>query len=94
MSVTIMHGERPVSVASATAEGNNLWLSLDDLRATKGHRQEAQRYFAEAKRLHPENWSFKRQSWALEEPGKASGPEFWAAVEALGEKPYYPPVHL
>jgi hypothetical protein len=60
----------------------------------QGHRQDAQRYFAEAKRLHPENWSFKRQSWALEEPGKASGPEFWAAVEALGETPYYPPVNL
>lgn len=57
-----------------------------------GHRPEAHRSFAEAQRLHPENWRFKRQSWELEEPGKASGPEFWAAVEALGEKPYYPPV--
>jgi hypothetical protein len=36
MSVTIMYGDRPVSVASATAEGNNLWLSLDALRATTG----------------------------------------------------------
>jgi hypothetical protein len=36
MSVTIMYGDRPVAVASATAEGNNLWLSLDDLRATTG----------------------------------------------------------
>ena len=94
MSVTIICGDRPVSVASAMAEGNNLWLSLDDLRATIGHRQDAQGYFAEAKRLHPENWSFKRQSWELEEPGKASGPEFWAVVETLEEKPYYPPVNL
>jgi hypothetical protein len=60
----------------------------------QGHRQEAQWYFAEATRLHPENWSFKRQSWELEEPGKASGPEFWVTVDALGEKPYYPPVNL
>ena len=60
----------------------------------QGHRQEAQWYFAEATRLQPESWSFKRQSWELEEPGKASGPEFWAAVDALGEKPYYPPVNL
>ena len=36
MSVTIIYGDRPVSVASATAEGNNLWLSLDDLRAATG----------------------------------------------------------
>jgi hypothetical protein len=36
MSVTIIYGDRPVSVAIATAEGNNLWLSLDDLRAATG----------------------------------------------------------
>ena len=60
----------------------------------QGHGQEAQGYFAEAQRLHPENWSFKRQSWELEEAGKGSGPEFWAAVEALGEDPYYRPVNL
>jgi hypothetical protein len=36
MSVTIIYGDHPVSVASATTEGNNLWLSLDDLRATTG----------------------------------------------------------
>jgi len=36
MSVTIIDGDHSVSVASATAEGNNLWLSLDDLRATTG----------------------------------------------------------
>ena len=36
MSVTIIYGDHPVAVASATAEGNNLWLSLDDLRATTG----------------------------------------------------------
>ena len=36
MAVTILYGDRPVSVVNATAEGNNLWLSLDDLRATTG----------------------------------------------------------
>jgi hypothetical protein len=36
MSVPIIYGDHPVSVASATAEGNNLWLSLDDLRVTTG----------------------------------------------------------
>src|SRR5215510_16528776 len=36
MSVTIIYGDRPVSVAKATAEGDNLWLSLDDLRTTTG----------------------------------------------------------
>jgi hypothetical protein len=36
MSVTIIYGDRSVSVANATAEGNDLWLSLSDLRATTG----------------------------------------------------------
>ena len=36
MAVTILYGDRPVSVVNATAEGHNLWLSLDDLRATTG----------------------------------------------------------
>ena len=36
MAVTILYGDGPVSGASATVEGNNVWLSLDDLRATTG----------------------------------------------------------
>ncbi|MBO0797501.1 MAG: thioredoxin family protein [Blastocatellia bacterium] len=60
----------------------------------QGQRNAAQRYFAEAKRLHPENWSFIRQSLELEETGKAFGPEFWAEVDLLGEKLYYPPIDL
>ena len=49
---------------------------------------------AEARRLHPESWSYRRQTWELEEPGKAGGLEFWAAVDALGDKPYYSPTVL
>ena len=51
-------------------------------------------YLAAAHRLHPESWSYRRQTWELEEPGKAGGPEFWAAVDALGDKPYYSPTIL
>jgi alkyl hydroperoxide reductase subunit AhpC len=55
-----------------------------------GRDDEAQAQLAEAKRLKPDSWAFRRQSWELEEVGKAGGPEFWAAVEALGEHAYYP----
>lgn len=55
-----------------------------------GHAQDAQKYFEEAKRLRPESWNYKRQAWALEAPMKAGGPEFWAAVNALGDNKYYP----
>ena len=55
-----------------------------------GHPLDAKKYFEEAKRLRPESWNYKRQAWALEDPAKAGGPEFWAAVDALGDKKYYP----
>jgi hypothetical protein len=59
-----------------------------------GHAQAAAPYLAAARRLHPESWSYRRQTWELEEPGKAGGAEFWAAVDALGDRPYYPPTVL
>ena len=57
----------------------------------RGHAQAAAPYLAAARRLHPESWSLRRQTWELEEPGKAGGPEFWAAVDRLGDRPYYAP---
>lgn len=56
----------------------------------KGHPGPARRYFDEAVRLRPESWNFRRQAWALEDPAKAAGPEFWSAVDDLGERKYYP----
>lgn len=60
-----------------------------------GHTDAAQKYFEEAKRLRPESWNYRRQALSLRDPTNplsASGPEFWAAVDALGDKKYYPPV--
>lgn len=59
-----------------------------------GHPKAAEPYLAAARRLHPDSWSYRRQSWEMEEPGKAGGAEFWAAVDALGDRPYYPPTVL
>ncbi len=59
-----------------------------------GNRPEAERHFAEASRLHPDAWSLWRQAADLDEVGKASGPDFWRRVQALGDKPYYPPPKL
>jgi hypothetical protein len=56
----------------------------------QGYPAAAKPYFEEAKRLRPESWNYKRQAWALEDPLKAGGPEFWAAVDALGSNKYYP----
>jgi tetratricopeptide (TPR) repeat protein len=60
----------------------------------RGVHDDAFKYFAEARRLRPDSWSYRRQTWELEQAGKASGPEFFAAVQALGEKHYYEPIEL
>jgi hypothetical protein len=65
-----------------------LWLRTNG-RTTEGDRQ-----MAEASRQHPESWSLWRQAADLDEVGKASGPEFWKRVQALGDRPYYPPPKL
>lgn len=65
-----------------------VWLRAHD-RADEGDRQ-----MAEASRLHPDSWSMWRQARDLEEVGKASGADFWKRVQALGDKPYYPPPKL
>ena len=65
-----------------------VWLRAHG-RAAEGDRQ-----MNEASSLHPESWSMWRQAADLDEVGKASGPEFWKRVQALGDKPYYPPPKL
>jgi hypothetical protein len=56
----------------------------------RGRRDAAQAAFATARALRPESWSYLRQSLHLKEPGSSGGPEFWAAVERLGDRRYYP----
>jgi AhpC/TSA family len=65
-----------------------VWLRAHD-RAAEGDRQ-----MAIAADLYPESWSIWRQAADLDEVGKASGPDFWRRVQALGDKPYYPPAKL
>ena len=53
-----------------------------------GRVAEAQRHLDEASRLHPDSWNIWRQAADLDEVGKASGPAFWARVQALGDRAY------
>ena len=65
-----------------------VWLR-DNGRAAEGDRQ-----MQAAAGLHPDSWSMWRQAADLQEVGKASGPDFWKRVQALGSKAYYPPPKL
>lgn len=59
-----------------------------------GRQTEGDVHLAEASRLYPDSWNMWRQAADLDEVGKASGEAFWQRVEALGERPYYPPPEL
>jgi hypothetical protein len=62
--------------------------------ARRGEAAAAEVQHAEARRLHPDSWNIWRQTAALDARGLAAGPEFWARVDALGARRYYPPVDM
>jgi hypothetical protein len=79
------------SAGEATA---NAHFRLGQYLFSQGHKAAAQRFFENARRLSPESWHFVRQALELVAVGNASSPEFFAAVDALGDRPYYPPIEL
>jgi hypothetical protein len=85
---------RPAEVSRASASfelGQNLHRA--------GQPQAAVRWFREAHRLQPQNWTYKRQAWELVDP-ILQGPseeyegDWLTDVRALGAENYYPPVDL
>lgn len=63
----------------------------------RGDLEGAKRQFRQAVALCPEKWNYRRQAMMLdpEQVGQLNaGPDFWAAVDALGDTPYYPPADL
>jgi hypothetical protein len=59
-----------------------------------GQPDEGDRWLTEASRLHPESWAIWRQRAGVTELGLAAQPDFWARVDALGERRYYAPVDM
>jgi hypothetical protein len=59
-----------------------------------GREPEAQAQFDAASRLHPDSWAMWRQHAERDARGLAVSPAFWARVDALGDKPYYPPADI
>lgn len=59
-----------------------------------GQPDEGRAQIARAIELHPDSWAMWRNEARKNERGLASGPEFWARVDALGGRPYYPPADI
>ena len=70
------------------------WFRLGVWLRCTGRPADAVPFLEKASRLHPESWNIWRQAADLDQVGKASGPEFWARVQALGDRPYYKPPDL
>lgn len=82
-------GETDVLAAAHVRLGRHLYAN--------GQLDAAKRHFAEATRLCPEKWNYRRQGMMLdpESIGELNaGPDFWAAVDALNGAPYYEPADL
>jgi hypothetical protein len=87
-----MRGIDPNASLAAAQFRLGVWL------AQHGEREASQRALEAAVRLEPESWRFRRQKIVLSDPALtgqlASTPEFWQAVQALGDEYYYPPTEM
>ena len=64
-----------------------------------GHEERAVRWFREAHRLDPDNWTYQRQAWqfvdpVLQGPSEEYERDWLTAVREAGPENYYPPLEL
>lgn len=79
---------------SDTEAEAHAWFRLGQHLQAHGQEAEAQAAFSKATSLHPASWAMWRQMAAKDARGLASGAAFWARVDALGDRPYYPPADI
>ena len=85
---------RPPEVSQAAAS-----FELAQHLHRAGHADDAVRWFREAHRLQPDNWTYKRQAWEfvdpiLQGPSEQYEGDWLSDVRAIGAENYYPPVDL
>lgn len=85
---------RRLQVPDAAIAEAHARFRLGQALLDEGREQEARAQFDQASRLHPDSWAIWRQHAARDARGFAAAPDFWARVDALGDKPYYPQAQL
>lgn len=83
---------RPIEEGMAAA---HFEIGLELLR--RDHRDRAVHHFRASHRLQPENWTYKRQAWALagDDRDRIYGTDWLTEVKRMGgPERYYPPLDL
>jgi peroxiredoxin len=102
----VLHGAASVNAldeaqaaAKLQAPGDNIAeaharFKLGQHLLRQGQTDEGRAQIAQAIKLHPDSWAMWRQTADKDPRGLAAGPAFWARVDALGSRPYYPPANI
>ena len=91
--VTRRSHARPPEVAEAAAS-----FELGQYLHRQGHADAAVPWFRAAHRLHPDNWTYKRQAWTFVDqeqgPNDVYDGDWLSDVRTIGAENYYPPLDL
>jgi len=89
----VMRRSRPRPIAHSAAAAH-FELGLELVR--RGDAERAASHFREASRLQPENWTYKRQAWALagDDRDRLYATDWLAEVQKIGAENYYDPLEL
>lgn len=82
---------RPAAEAAAVAH-----FALGQALHQAGAREDATAHFREAHRLHPTNWTYRRDAWSLSGADHETvyGTTWMSEVEREGVENYYPPLDM
>lgn len=83
-----------LSLPSEHVAEAHAWFRLGQHLRRQAREDEALKAFDKATALHPDSWAMWRQAAPKDARGIASGEKFWARVDALGDRPYYPPAQI
>lgn len=86
----IVRRSRPRPLTEATAAAH---FALGRALHDAGARDDATAHFREAHRLHPTNWTYRRDAWSLATP-EAYGTTWLDEVKREGVESYYPPLDM
>jgi hypothetical protein len=92
----VVSRSKPVSFESSQAAAH---FELAQHLHRSGQDEAAVQHFAEARRLEPSNWTYKRQAWSLADPvlQVKTGPyegDWLSDIRELGAESYYAPLDM